>query len=132
MRIAIDLDEVIMSRQNELINDSKNEFDILRKWAGLPQHQGKHQLICLTARGRLFIKSAFEILEENKMYFDEYHFLGGRHKYVVSFDYLIDNSLVVYENLKEQGQANRFIQFWTPETGKGIRKLSEAIDVIEG
>tara|TARA_B100002019_G_scaffold290961_1_gene309871 strand:- start:565 stop:963 length:399 start_codon:yes stop_codon:yes gene_type:complete len=132
MRIAIDLDEVIMSRSNELINDSKNEFDILRKWAGTPQHQGKHQLICLTARGRMFLKSAFEVLEENKMYFDEYHFLGGRHKYVVQFDYLIDNSLVVYENLKEQGQGDKFIQFWTPLTDKGIKRLSEALDVING
>ena len=132
MRIAIDLDNVIMNHHSQLINDSKNEFDILRKWAGTPQHQGKHQLICLTARGRLYLKAAFETLEENEMYFDEYHFLGGRHKYVVNFNYLIDNSLVVYRNLKEQGQADRFIQFWTPETGEGIKKLSEALDVIEG
>ena len=86
MRIAIDLDNVIMNHHSQLINDSKNEFDILRKWAGTPQHQGKHQLICLTARGRLYLKAAFETLEENEMYFDEYHFLGGRHKYVVNFN----------------------------------------------
>tara|TARA_Y100000592_G_C5444772_1_gene305408 strand:+ start:455 stop:850 length:396 start_codon:yes stop_codon:yes gene_type:complete len=131
MRIAVDLDDVIMSKHNELIHNAKEEFSILRKWAGVPQ-TGKHQLICVTGRGRLELRRAFELLEENKMYFDEYHFLGGSHKYVVVFDYIIDDSLVVYENLEKTDQPHKFIQFWTPETGKGIRKLSEAIDVIEG
>ncbi len=133
MRIGIDLDEVIMSRQDELIHDAKKEFAILRKWAGPPAHQGEHQLICVTARSRLYLSRAFKVLEENKMYFDEYHFLGGRHKYVVYLDYMIDNNPKVKSTMVEHGfPEDRFIQFWTPETGEGIKKLSEALDVIKG
>ena len=59
--------------------------------------------------------------------------MAGRHKYVVYVDYLVDNSLVVKENWLNAGKSSKsFIQFWTEETGEGIKRLSEAIDVIEG
>ncbi len=121
-----------MSRDNQIINDSKKEFRKLRKWAGPGPHHGRHQLICITARPVQYLIAAVEVLIKNRIMFDEYHFLGGRHKYVVAFDYIIDNSLTVKENLEEQGQEEKFIQFWTEETGEGIKKLSEAIDVIKG
>ena len=135
MRIGIDLDDVILSRSvpSLIINDSIKEFKILREWAGGPDHHGRHQLICITARSLKYLVHSVEVLTENSIIFDEYHFLGGRHKYVVNCNYLIDNSLVVKENWLNHGKSSKsFIQFWTKETGEGIKRLSEAIDVIEG
>ena len=135
MRIGIDLGDVILSRSvpSLIINDSIKEFKILREWAGGPDHHGRHQLICITARSLKYLVHSVEVLTENSIIFDEYHFLGGRHKYVVNCNYLIDNSLVVKENWLNHGRPlENFIQFWTKETGEGIKRLSEAIDVIEG
>jgi len=135
MRIGIDLDDVILSRSvpSLIINDSIKEFKILREWAGESDHHGRHQLICITARPLKYLVHSVEVLTENSIIFDEYHFLGGRHKYVVYCNYLIDNSLVVKENWLNHGKSSKsFIQFWTKETGEGIKRLSEAIDVIEG
>lgn len=132
MRIGIDIDEVLLDRSNNVINDSKKEFRIMRKWAGPAQHKGRHQLICITARPLQLIISGIEALTKARIIFDEYHFLAGRHKYVVKFDYLIDNSIMVRENLEAHGKGHKFIQFWTETTGEGIKKLSEALDVIEG
>jgi uncharacterized HAD superfamily protein len=131
MRIGIDLDDVILDRSDNIINDSKKEFRKLRKWAGPAQHYGKHQLICVTARGLQYMQGAIDILTKNRIIFDEYHFLGGRHKQVVPCDYLIDNSLTVKENwLGADKSEESFIQFWTEETGQGIKRLSEAIEII--
>ena len=135
MRVGIDLDDVILSKSvpSTVINDSVKEFKILREWAGEPDHQGRHQLICITARPLQYLIDAIETLTKNSIIFDEYHFLGGKHKYVVHVDYLVDNSLIVKENWLNAGKSSKnFIQFWTAETGEGIKKLSEALNVIEG
>ena len=133
MRIGIDLDDVILSRDNKLINDAEKEFGLLRSWAGPSDHKGAHQLVCITSRPEKYLITAMEALMAGNIEFDEYHFLGGRHKYVVHVDYLVDNSLVVKENWLNHGKSSKsFIQFWTKETGEGIKRLSEAIDVIEG
>lgn len=130
MRIGIDLDDVILSRDNKLINDAEKEFGLLRSWAGPSDHKGAHQLVCITSRPEKYLITAMEALMAGNIEFDEYHFLGGRHKYVVHVDYLVDNSLVVKENWLKHNPAESFILFWTPETNEGIKKLSDVIPII--
>ena len=71
-----------------------------------------------------------EALAAGNIEFDEYHFLGGRHKHVVHVDYLVDNSLKVKENWLKHNSAESFILFWTPETNEGIKKLSDVISIV--
>ena len=86
MRIGIDLDDVILSRSipSTIINNSIKEFKILRGWAGKPDHQGRHQLICITARPLKYLIHSVEILTENSIIFDEYHFSRRQNRFFSS------------------------------------------------
>ena len=131
MRIALDIHEVILSRSNELLYDAAKEFEILRAWAGPGDHKGPHQLICITSRPLQAIVPTLEGLKKGNIVFDEYHFLGGKHKYVVNADYLVDNSLKVAERWLKYNPPESFILFWSPETDGGLTKLSDVIRVVE-
>jgi len=133
MRIGIDLDDVILEkRTNRIINGAQEDFRILRAWAGsMAVHEGKHQLICITARPFQYMMEALSALYKARIIFDEYHFIGGRHKQVVHVDYLIDNSLVVKKQWTKFNDPKKFILFWSKETGTGVKTLLEAIDEIQ-
>jgi hypothetical protein len=146
IRVGIDLDSVIMNWSYEIINNSEEEFKILREWAGPPPHKGKRDLICVTARnakknlpvGYSGMEDAISTLNENNILFDEYYFIGGSHKFMTAYhiDYLVDNGPMIYERWVRHRDESKIIVFDAPENRHincthRVKRLSEIIEIIE-